>query len=143
MVWYSAEVAGTIMVQSIPVVRPIVREIKTSLTAKRLSGDLESGRGSWISRRISARASRRVEAAGDGEKLDFCDIGNGSLQHEPAVANRASHTAWYHNSLVSLEGDSTTKVSRAPRVAISWPLERGAGPVIYVSTDIRVTRTDA
>jgi hypothetical protein len=35
-VWYSSEVAGTIMVQCIPVLRPFLKEVHTSLTSKRL-----------------------------------------------------------------------------------------------------------
>ncbi|EXF80600.1 hypothetical protein CPAR01_01917 [Colletotrichum paranaense] len=35
-VWYSSEITGTIIVQCIPILRPILREIHTSLTSKRL-----------------------------------------------------------------------------------------------------------
>ncbi|KAF7856194.1 uncharacterized protein EAF02_011453 [Botrytis sinoallii] len=36
MVWYSAEVAGTIIVQSIPLMRPLVNDMHTSLVSKKL-----------------------------------------------------------------------------------------------------------
>ncbi|KAF5873878.1 uncharacterized protein Bfra_005345 [Botrytis fragariae] len=36
MVWYSAEVAGTIIVQSIPLMRPLVNDMHTSLASKKL-----------------------------------------------------------------------------------------------------------
>ncbi|KAF2686037.1 hypothetical protein K458DRAFT_363594 [Lentithecium fluviatile CBS 122367] len=35
-IWYSSEVAGTIMVQCIPVLRPFLRDVTTSLTSKRI-----------------------------------------------------------------------------------------------------------
>ncbi|KUI61227.1 hypothetical protein VP1G_08386 [Cytospora mali] len=35
-IWYSAEVAGTIIVQCIPVLRPFIKDLHTSLTSKRL-----------------------------------------------------------------------------------------------------------
>lgn len=40
-IWYSSEIVGTIIVQCIPVLRPLIRDIKTSLTSKKLasSGD--------------------------------------------------------------------------------------------------------
>ncbi|KAK0101728.1 hypothetical protein ONS95_006883 [Cadophora gregata] len=34
-IWYSAEVAGTIIVQCIPILRPFLRDIKTSMSSKR------------------------------------------------------------------------------------------------------------
>lgn len=35
-IWYSGEVAGTIIVQCIPVLRPLIKDLHTSLTSKRL-----------------------------------------------------------------------------------------------------------
>ncbi|KAM3421885.1 hypothetical protein BST61_g2262 [Cercospora zeina] len=35
-IWYSSEITGTIIVQCIPVLRPLVQEVKTSLRSKRL-----------------------------------------------------------------------------------------------------------
>ncbi|KAF2789733.1 hypothetical protein K505DRAFT_216811, partial [Melanomma pulvis-pyrius CBS 109.77] len=35
-IWYSSEITGTIIVQCIPVLRPLLRDIHTSLTSKRL-----------------------------------------------------------------------------------------------------------
>ncbi|KAJ4304519.1 hypothetical protein N0V90_000045 [Kalmusia sp. IMI 367209] len=45
-VWYSSEVAGTILVQCIPVLRPFLREVHASLTSKRLPSEGTSRR-SW------------------------------------------------------------------------------------------------
>lgn len=35
-IWYSSEIVGTIIVQCIPVLRPLIRDIKTSLTSRKL-----------------------------------------------------------------------------------------------------------
>lgn len=35
-IWYSSEVVGTIIVQCIPVLRPLLRDIHTTLTSRRL-----------------------------------------------------------------------------------------------------------
>ncbi|EMD90589.1 hypothetical protein COCC4DRAFT_127789 [Bipolaris maydis ATCC 48331] len=45
-IWYSSEIVGTIIVQCIPVLRPLIRDIKISLTSKKLasSGDELTGR---------------------------------------------------------------------------------------------------
>jgi hypothetical protein len=48
-IWYSSEVAGTIIVQCIPILRPFLRDIHTSLTSRKI-GDTEDGRTStWRS----------------------------------------------------------------------------------------------
>jgi hypothetical protein len=36
-IWYSSEVTGTIIVQCIPILRTMIREIQTSLTSKKLN----------------------------------------------------------------------------------------------------------
>ncbi|PSN75246.1 hypothetical protein BS50DRAFT_462296, partial [Corynespora cassiicola Philippines] len=36
-IWYSSEVAGTIIVQCVPILRPLIRDIHTSLTSKKLA----------------------------------------------------------------------------------------------------------
>ncbi|KAF2227999.1 hypothetical protein BDZ85DRAFT_187870 [Elsinoe ampelina] len=36
-IWYSSEIVGTIIVQCIPVLRPLIRDIHTSLTSKRIA----------------------------------------------------------------------------------------------------------
>ncbi|QSZ35167.1 hypothetical protein DSL72_008034 [Monilinia vaccinii-corymbosi] len=41
MVWYSAEVAGTIIVQSIPLMRPLVHDMHTSLASRKLVSGAE------------------------------------------------------------------------------------------------------
>ncbi|KAI1503589.1 hypothetical protein F5X99DRAFT_374875 [Biscogniauxia marginata] len=57
MVWYSAEVAGTIIVQSIPVMRPMLHEMKSLLESRRV-GDTEEGLRSLIQDQPSNRSSR-------------------------------------------------------------------------------------
>jgi hypothetical protein len=43
-IWYSSEVVGTIIVQCLPVLRPLLRDMKTSMTSKRIAdhpGDIK------------------------------------------------------------------------------------------------------
>lgn len=49
-IWYSSEIVGTIIVQCIPVLRPLLRDIKTSLTSKKLasSGDELTRRSKYV-----------------------------------------------------------------------------------------------
>ncbi|KAF1935102.1 hypothetical protein EJ02DRAFT_362234 [Clathrospora elynae] len=49
-IWYSSEVVGTIIVQCIPVLRPLMRDMKTSLKSKRLGSivDGENRCSKWI-----------------------------------------------------------------------------------------------
>ena len=57
MVWYSAEVAGTIIVQCIPILRPFLRDMHTTLTSKRLS-DTEAGQTGTVTWRSTIDAKR-------------------------------------------------------------------------------------
>jgi hypothetical protein len=47
-IWYSSEIVGTIIVQCIPVLRPLLRDMHTSLTSKKLpsiaAGDNSNGK---------------------------------------------------------------------------------------------------
>lgn len=64
-IWYSAEVAGTIIVQCIPVLRPFIKDLHTSLTSRRLEATepTRSGGGSnW-------RGSTLVEKKGNGSLM--------------------------------------------------------------------------
>ena len=42
-IWYSSEVAGTIIVQCVPVLRTLVSDVRTTVTSRRLpsTGDIE------------------------------------------------------------------------------------------------------
>ncbi|RMZ70468.1 integral membrane [Pyrenophora seminiperda CCB06] len=40
-IWYSSEIVGTIIVQCVPVLRPLLRDLKTSLTSKKLASVAE------------------------------------------------------------------------------------------------------
>lgn len=51
-IWYSSEIVGTIIVQCIPVLRPLIRDIHTSLMSKRLpsSADFPAARTRFVVR---------------------------------------------------------------------------------------------
>lgn len=63
-IWYSAEVAGTIIVQCIPVLRPFIKDLHTSLTSRRLEATepTRNGDSGW-------RGSTLVEKKGNGSLL--------------------------------------------------------------------------
>ncbi|KAF5669975.1 hypothetical protein FHETE_4658 [Fusarium heterosporum] len=57
-VWYSSEVAGTIMVQCIPILRPILKNIHTSFTSRKLESSNGERKGSgWTWTRSSKHFS--------------------------------------------------------------------------------------
>lgn len=63
-IWYSAEVAGTIIVQCIPVLRPFLKDLHNSLTSRRLEATEPTRRdgSGW-------RGSTLVEKKGNGSLL--------------------------------------------------------------------------
>lgn len=52
-IWYSSEVAGTIIVQCVPILRPLIRDIHTSLTSKKLASTYDTT-GHFSSKRATA-----------------------------------------------------------------------------------------
>lgn len=85
-IWYSAEVAGTIIVQCIPILRPFLRDVHNTMTNSKLR-DLEpetegDERGSWRSSlrksvsRGNGNAAREigVEGRGDGKGKADSDL---------------------------------------------------------------------
>ncbi|ESZ97602.1 hypothetical protein SBOR_2003 [Sclerotinia borealis F-4128] len=72
MVWYSAEVAGTIIVQSIPLMRPLVNDMHTSLASKKLS----SGADGSNRRKSYGKGSRRRTLTLILQGCDVKDIEN-------------------------------------------------------------------
>ncbi|KAI9150308.1 hypothetical protein HJFPF1_10067 [Paramyrothecium foliicola] len=67
-VWYSSEIAGTILVQCIPVLRPILRDVHTTWTSDRLDSS-----GRTPSTIFSKRFSSRVGSTGINYANHFKD----------------------------------------------------------------------
>ncbi|KAI0127545.1 hypothetical protein BJ170DRAFT_376870 [Xylariales sp. AK1849] len=115
MVWYSAEVTGTIMVQCIPVMRPLIRELKTQYTSKRLT-DSEEGRASMAIRR-STRVSNgtysyNIHGGGDNRML------NDLLGKSPRIRKDIETTV----SMSPSEIDYAIQASHTAPLRVSWPL---------------------
>lgn len=66
MVWYSSEVAGTIIVQCVPVMRPLVQDMHTSLTSTKLGG--ESRRKTITLHDLQKKQPQDIERNVDGDK---------------------------------------------------------------------------
>ncbi|TGO92399.1 hypothetical protein BPOR_0004g00440 [Botrytis porri] len=75
MVWYSAEVAGTIIVQSIPLMRPLVNDMHTSLASKKLgSGADGKSYGPGKSNKSTKRRTLTLILQGCDVKDDKNDV---------------------------------------------------------------------
>lgn len=70
---YSSEITGTIMVQCIPVLRSLLRDINTSLASKKLSSTLTHSRSSFHTNRSRKRATSGAESAGRSS-IDKVDL---------------------------------------------------------------------
>lgn len=78
-IWYSSEVAGTIIVQCIPILRPILRDIHTSLTSRKLDSTADGGRSTWTHSRSTKHTSAPLNLAeeraiGNPERVELRDI---------------------------------------------------------------------
>jgi hypothetical protein len=59
MVWYSSEVTGTIIVQCIPMIRPLFRDIRTSLTSRQLADSDNQRASSYALSKAGKNSARR------------------------------------------------------------------------------------
>ncbi|KAK1989781.1 hypothetical protein LX36DRAFT_648811 [Colletotrichum falcatum] len=88
-VWYSSEITGTIIVQCIPIFRPILREIHTSLTSKRL-GSTADGRSQTFGSKLSSgkRTSTGVQAGDNGNNSNNSNSNSKYLGANERIALR-------------------------------------------------------
>jgi hypothetical protein len=116
-IWYSSEVAGTILVQCIPVLRPIIRDIHTTMTSKRLDAT-----GDTPSTVFSKRFSSRAGSNGINYADKFQEGTNGNLELKPIPEQHVE--TWAESPIISPVHDYFDKkeVSRARGKTESWPL---------------------
>ncbi|KAF4978612.1 hypothetical protein FZEAL_5015 [Fusarium zealandicum] len=115
-VWYSSEVAGTIIVQCIPILRPILRDIHTSLTSRKLESTGDGRSIAWTNTRSSKHISagiHRVDDAGleNADRVELRDI-----PEEPA-------TFWDKNRSASPSEDASED-GPGLHQSDNWPLAR-------------------
>ncbi|ORY64783.1 uncharacterized protein BCR38DRAFT_390532 [Pseudomassariella vexata] len=132
MVWYSAEICGTIIVQCIPILRPFLREIHSSLTSRKL-GDTEAGRttGGWRSNVDGKRASSTITSAAhdDTKKAPVESFALRKIPEEAAADTIGQ--AWEpHTSY------SPSEVDRAIKASHTGPLQPGDGWPLSAHTDV-------
>ncbi|KAK6225841.1 hypothetical protein QIS74_01888 [Colletotrichum tabaci] len=129
-IWYSSEITGTIIVQCIPILRPILREIHTSLTSKRLESTAD-GRSTTFGSKLSS-GKRISTGAVQNDKLGNERI---ALREIPEESSDETPPHWKSPSYPR-ESDSTTSPSEAdfkPRPPTAplpdmWPLSGSEAP---------------
>ncbi|KAF8856543.1 hypothetical protein BDZ45DRAFT_675407, partial [Acephala macrosclerotiorum] len=120
-IWYSAEVAGTIIVQCIPILRPFLRDMRTSLTSKKLD-DTENGQSvTWRSRRSTLDGKQApVFMSGDDKKHPEI-IAMDAIPEDPhETGKEASSTR-----SLSETDQSTPTIPAGPLFGDSWQLPGG------------------
>lgn len=127
---YSAEVAGTIMVQCVPVLRPFVKDLHNSFTSKKLAATEPSKGSTWrgstlIEKKEANSLFSRDEES--GQKI----AGRFELTEIPEEAFRArkqkigySAEAYYSPSEVELgiQASHTQPLHTKPPRRENWPL---------------------
>ncbi|RDW71457.1 hypothetical protein BP6252_08020 [Coleophoma cylindrospora] len=105
-IWFSAEVAGTIIVQCIPVLRPLMRDVHTLMTSKKLD-DTENG-----TRRIPIDPNRGSAYTHSRDKSK-----NGLKINDFALSEMMSHS-----SRSETHEASVTALEESHSAESSWPL---------------------
>ncbi|KAF6826622.1 hypothetical protein CPLU01_09573 [Colletotrichum plurivorum] len=125
-IWYSSEITGTIIVQCIPILRPILREIHTSLTSKKLesTADGRTTFGSKISsgKRISGTVVGNGPASAGLDKQGNERIALREIPEEPT-----GDFFWKDPSSNSSDSDYKPRPPTAP-LPDMWPLSGSEAP---------------
>lgn len=141
-IWYSAEVAGTIIVQCIPVLRPFIKDLHTSLTSRRLeateptrSGGGSGWRGSTLVEKKGINgslvlSSQQSSSLARDEELGLKSPGRNTFElseipEEPSQALKLGYhaDAYYSPSEVDLRIQAShTQPMPANRPQSNWPL---------------------
>ncbi|KAI0012520.1 hypothetical protein F4779DRAFT_567915 [Xylariaceae sp. FL0662B] len=108
-IWYTSEIAGTMIVQCVPILRPILREVHKSYISKKLGYTTGSRStifgGSRLSttfaNRLSARAKR--QSAGANRDPDKRDIDTIALKEIPVEPENSWMNLYSPSSAVDIE----------------------------------------
>lgn len=123
---YSSEVTGTIIVQCIPILRPILREIHTSLTSKRLESTTADGRSTTFGSKLSS-GKRMSTGINNNDKQGAERI---ALREIPEESGDDAGYWKKPNQSASSSPSETDFKPRPPTAPLPdmWPLSGGEGP---------------
>lgn len=109
-IWYSSEIVGTIIVQCIPVLRPLLRDIKTSLTSKKLASTAEGTRRRSRYVLILYRRCRKTLTSHRAPSLFGFGFGPG-----PTIGTKSTHKAHIYS-----DGRTTLNDTKSESSPDSW-----------------------
>ncbi|KAI1855683.1 hypothetical protein JX265_006087 [Neoarthrinium moseri] len=142
-VWYSSEVTGTIMVQCIPILRTIIKEIHTSLVTKKLESTLtgDTRSMSFGSKRASAVSKRETTI---GKRISASTYSDGSKKGADIIALREIPEEPDHSwqRLGSLSAVDTERAIQTFHFSDSWPLSNERSPALHSSHSGKSFDTD-
>lgn len=125
-IWYSGEVSGTIIVQCVPVLRPFVKDLKSSLASRRLEATEPSKGSNWRGSTLVDNKKGFVPVV-DEEKnpmsWELRQIPEEPGQPAPRMFGHQAE-AYFSASEVDLNRSSQPKAAAARRAnnSESWPL---------------------
>lgn len=125
---YSAEVAGTIIVQCIPVLRPFVKDLHTSLTSRKLAATDPTKGSTWRgSTLLDKKGQESILSRSDEEnQKKFGSYELSEIPEEPSHALKFGHhaDAYFSPSEVDLRIQASHTKPIPPRRdnAANWPL---------------------
>jgi hypothetical protein len=89
-IWYSSEIVGTIIVQCIPVLRPLLRDMHTSMTSRKLaSAGGDTKRRSKAPTTIGSHAIHRAPGYADAQRIYSDKSGDLDLSWDSSSMHRA------------------------------------------------------
>ncbi|KAL0941178.1 uncharacterized protein CTRU02_203941 [Colletotrichum truncatum] len=131
-IWYSSEITGTIIVQCIPILRPILREIHTSLTSKRLESTVD-GRSTTFGSKLSSNKRISGTVNGNGPLTVGLDKQGNERIALREIPEEATDDDIYWKNPKSSSSSSPSETEYKPRPPTAplpdmWPLSGSEGP---------------
>ncbi|KAI0574246.1 hypothetical protein TUN199_04974 [Pyrenophora tritici-repentis] len=111
-IWYSSEIVGTIIVQCIPVLRPLLRDFKTSLTSKKLASIKEGGNTTRCSRYVILSPNNTPKDLTTPLEYPPCSVS--ALVPAQPSAQESQHTT--RSSTPTPAAPSTTPKAKAAQI---------------------------
>lgn len=124
-VWYSSEITGTIIVQCIPILRPIIRDIHNSLTSRKLESGAEHHSTAWSNNNIS-----RKRTSVNPNHIDILDTKSTDRMELREIPEEPDES-WKDERSSTSPSDKNTASTPSSSRGNMWPL---SGPDNHRST---------
>ncbi|KAI1085018.1 hypothetical protein F5B20DRAFT_124569 [Whalleya microplaca] len=138
-IWYTSEITGTIIVQCIPILRPILREVHKSMTSKKLSSTTGTRTTTLGSKFSSTFLSAKWPSPGTNKDLDKKETDTVALREIPAEPDNSWRSLHSPSSAelgwLPLQRQSSQKCAMEARKSLEYEADETHRPSTHLNVD--------